>query len=68
MASPFNCTKWHPKLLRFLGYKAIFFFFQLLNFFKDHNIGEPVRRKKEVRQRLDFSLGCHLKQQGLVAK
>ena len=43
-------------------------FFQLLNFFKDHNIGEPVRRKKEVGQGLDFSLACRLKQQGLDAK
>ena len=61
------CTKWHPKLLRFLDYKATGFF-QLLNFFKDHNIGEPMRRKKEVGQRLDFSLACRLKRQGLDAK
>ena len=43
-------------------------FFQLLNFFKDHNIGEPVRRKKEVGQGWDFSLACRLKRQGLDAK
>ena len=56
----FTVQKWHPKLLRFLGYKATVFF-QLLNFFKDHNIGEPVRRKREVGQGLDFSLACRLK-------
>ena len=43
-------------------------FFQLLNFFKDHNIGETVRRKKEVGQGWDFSLACRLKRQGLDAK
>ena len=53
--------------LRFLGYKATGFF-QLLNFFNDHNIGEPVRRKNEVGQGLDFSLACRLKQQGLDSK
>ena len=39
------CTKWHPKLLRFLSYKATGFF-NSLNFFEDHDIGEPVRQKK----------------------
>ena len=49
-------------------YLFFFVFFQFLNFFKDHDIGEPMRRTKEVGQGLDFSLACHFKRHGLGAK
>ena len=42
--------------------------FQFLNFFKDHDIGKPVRKKKWVGQGVKFSLACRLKRQGLGAK
>ena len=35
-------TEWHPKRLRFHGYKATGCFNSQDNFFTDHDIGEPV--------------------------
>ena len=55
----------HPKLLRFLGYKATGFF-QLLNFFKDHNNWGTCEEEKRSRSRIRF--GCYLQRQDLDAK